>query len=274
MPKANSEGVSIDYEVRGSGPPLAMIAGFSSSRITWREALISLLEPHFRLILMDNRGTGLSDKPEPLEAYSIDLMAGDVVSVLDDLGIHKINLFGVSMGGRISQRFALKFPDRLNALVLGCTRGGGDMDVAGDPKYSEMMMMRLKEGIDPYEGFVAREPAVFTDVFREANRPFLDQFFEESMVNPTPIHALKGQRHAIQTFDNGGRLGEIRVPTRVVTGDSDRIAPPENSERIANRIPGAELVVISDAGHCYWIEKPIETADSLISFFPKHPGGE
>ena len=274
MPKANNNGVSIDYEIRGSGPPMAMIAGFSSSRITWHEALISLLEPHFRLILMDNRGTGLSEKPEALEAYSIDLMAGDVVSVLDDLGIHKINLFGVSMGGRISQRLALLHPDRLNALVLGCTRGGGEFDVPGDPQYAELMMMRLKEGIDPYEGFIAREPAVFTDAFREANREFLDQFFQESMVNPTPIHALKGQRHAIQTFDNGGRLGEIRVPTRVVTGDSDRLAVPENSERIAAAIVGAELVVIPDAGHCYWIEKPNETARSLIEFFQKHPGGE
>lgn len=274
MSKVNNNGVSIDYEVRGSGPPLAMVAGFSSSRITWREALISLLEPHFRLILLDNRGTGLSDKPEPLDAYSIDLMAGDVVSVLDDVGIHKVNLFGVSMGGRISQRFALQHPERLNALVLGCTRGGGEFDVPGDPQYAEMMMKRVQEGIDPYEGFVAREPAVFTDAFREANRAFLDQFFEESMVNPTPIHALKGQRHAIQTFDNGGRLAEIRVPTRVVTGDSDRLAVPENSKRLAAAIPGADLVVIADAGHCYWIEKPKETAESLISFFQQHPGGE
>lgn len=115
---------------------------------------------------------------------------------------------------------------------------------------------------------VARRQEViyYTDSFREANRPFLDQFFDLVQAAPTPAHAVKGHLAAIGAFDGSQNMVKIAAPTLVITGDSDRLMLPENSVVLSESIPDAKLVTIQDAAHFFWIEKPAESAQALIDF--------
>ena len=122
MPYTDSNGVRIYYEVEGNadGPPLVLQHGLTGYLKSWRErGYTNVLGDDYRLILIDARGHGRSDKPHEPEAYVRELRAADVVGVLDDLGIGKTNYFGYSMGGRIGCALLSHAADRLNCAVMG-----------------------------------------------------------------------------------------------------------------------------------------------------------
>ena len=129
MPTVQSrDGTKIAYNVRGGGAPLALIMGFSGAGRAWGEPFLKLIEKKFQTFVIDNRGTGDSDKPD--RSWSLGDMANDVTAVLDDAGVKRTNVFGISMGGMISQEFALAYPERVRGLVLGCTNCGASHSIA------------------------------------------------------------------------------------------------------------------------------------------------
>lgn len=120
MPFAVNQGIRIYYETEGSGPPLLLHHGLSDSIEGLRESgLVAALNPERRLILIDARGHGKSDKPHDPEAYALDRRAMDVVAVLDALDIEKTAYYGYSMGGVIGYGVAAHAPERLSSLVVG-----------------------------------------------------------------------------------------------------------------------------------------------------------
>ena len=126
MPKAKINDVEMYYEVHGEGIPLAMISGYSGNIDDWDHLVpvVGTLSKHFKVITLDNRGTGRSSKPEG--PYSIKTMADDVAVLLDYLEIEKTHVLGSSMGGMIAQELALRHKDKVDALVLVCTTPGGE----------------------------------------------------------------------------------------------------------------------------------------------------
>src|SRR5262249_18748398 len=122
MPLTTVGDVNISYNVQGEGDPLLLINGFGSSSAGWHPELAQGLARSFRLVTLDNRGTGLSDKRD--EPTSIAQMADDALAVLDALGIERAHAMGISMGGMIAQELALRQPRRVMSLVLGCTNCG------------------------------------------------------------------------------------------------------------------------------------------------------
>lgn len=124
MPTVQINDIDLYYEAFGSGRPLLMIMGLGLSSRDWGTQLPASLAKHYRVILFDNRGVGLSSLgSRPL---TIEQMAEDTVGRLDALEIPKAHLFGVSLGGMIAQRFACRHGERLDKLVLGCSMAGGD----------------------------------------------------------------------------------------------------------------------------------------------------
>ena len=120
MPYATNNGVRIYYEVEGAGPPLILHHGSFGSGEDWRElGYTESLKHEYRLILLDARGHGASDKPHDPAAYDLELRAGDVTAVLDDLGIQRAHFFGYSMGGWIGFGLAKYAPSRFYSLILG-----------------------------------------------------------------------------------------------------------------------------------------------------------
>jgi 3-oxoadipate enol-lactonase len=122
MSMAKVGDINLYYEIHGKGEPLVLIMGYGLRGGHWLD-MQDKLTREYRVIVIDNRGTGQSDKPEI--PYTANMMAGDVAGLLDVLGIDAANVFGYSMGGSIAQEFALNYPHRLNSLILGATHCGG-----------------------------------------------------------------------------------------------------------------------------------------------------
>jgi pimeloyl-ACP methyl ester carboxylesterase len=264
MPKLNAGAVAIAYETRGAGPPLLMINGFRRSHVVWLEGVLEPLAERFQLILMDNRGTGDSDKPK--DGYSIEAFADDCAGVIAGLGLPCAHVFGVSMGGMIAQRLATRHPDSVHGLALGCTHCGRG-SIAPEKRIGELLRLVPGAGMDAREVARRQEEAYYMPHFRESQRAVIDGLFDLVNRNPTPPHAVRGHLDAIDAFDACADLARIEVPTLVITGEGDALIPPGNSRLIASRIPGAQLVLLEDAAHFFWIEKPRETADALTRFF-------
>ncbi len=264
MSKANSGGVSIDYEIRGDGPPLLMVNGFRRSRVVWLEPFLAPLAKRFRLILMDNKGTGHSDKPQ--DGYSVEGFADDCAAVLTAAGIDRAHVFGASMGGMISQRVAFRHPARVHGLALGCTNFGKG-SVPSKPGIGELLRLVPTAQMDAREVARRQEEAYYMPGFRQRERKIIEDMFDIVNQNPTPLHAVQGHLKAIDAFDGGPDLPKIKAPTLVITGEGDPLIPAENSRQLAAKIPGAKLNLLKDASHFFWIEKPQETADALIGFF-------
>ena len=265
MPKLNAGAVSIDYELRGVGPPLLMINGFRRSRVVWADGVLKPLAERFQLVLMDNRGTGLSDKP--LDGYSIEAFADDCAGVIAALGLPRAHVFGVSMGGMIAQRLATRHPQKVLGLALGCTNCGRGGSVPPEKRIGDLLRLMPNATMDAREVARRQEEAYYMPGFRESQRAVIEGLYDLVNQNPTPPHAVQGHLKAIDAFDACADLPRIKAPTLVITGEGDALIPAENSRLIASRIPGAQLVLLPDAAHFFWIEKPQETADALIRFF-------
>jgi len=265
MPTLNAGAVSIAYELRGAGPPLLLINGFRRSRVVWLEGLLRPLAERFQLILMDNRGTGHSDKPE--DGYTIEAFSDDCAGVIAGLGLPRAHVFGVSMGGMIAQRLATRHPERVNGLALGCTNCGRGGSIPPEKRIGELLRLTPGETMDVREVARRQEEVYYMPGFRQSQRAVIDGLFDLVNQNPTPAHAVRGHLKAIDAFDACADLPSIKAPTLVITGAGDPLIPAENSRLIAERIAGAQLVLLPDASHFFWIEKPRETADALIEFF-------
>jgi 3-oxoadipate enol-lactonase len=249
MPKITVGDIDINYEIQGSGAPLLMIIGLSVSRRDWGKKLTDLLSQHYQLILFDNRDAGLTS--QSTRPYNIADMADDAAGLLDALNIPKAHVFGVSMGGAIAQQFALKYPDKLDKLILGCTMAGGICSQLGD--ISGVMSGNLL-------------PLLFTPTFIQNYQQELAEFIAAT----TPFHskgeALQRQLQAFATHDTCDTLVDIKAPTLILTGDKDITIPRSNSDLLASKIPNAKLDVITDAAHGFTYSHADTTAD-LIRLF-------
>jgi pimeloyl-ACP methyl ester carboxylesterase len=269
MPTVKANDINIYYEVHGQGEPLLMIQGYGRYSGHWT-TLVPPFSKEYRAIIFDNRGTGRTDKPET--PYTIKMMAADAKGVLDAIGIDKANVLGVSMGGLIAQEFALNYPDRVINLILGCTSCGGEHAVAQNPEALAFLFNPERAKLSEEERARQTAPFLWTKGFIEKHPEAVDMYVAITLKYPTPPHGFTGQAAAIAGHDTYERLPQIKVPTLVIAGDADRLVPFENSKIIASRIPGAELVIVKNAGHGF-TEAP-EATTAMLGFLKRNRGGK
>jgi 3-oxoadipate enol-lactonase len=258
--------INLYYEIHGSGEPLILIMGYGSHGGLWG-AIQDKLAKEYRVIVFDNRGTGRSDKPEI--PYTAKMMAGDVVGLLDVLGIGAANVFGVSMGGMIAQEFALNYPERLDNLILGCTFCGGTRAVSNPEAaafLSDPELAKLSEE-DKARAWI---PWSWNKEFVENNSAAIEQFVAIASEYPTPPQALVSHGNVIMTHDTYDRLADIKAPTLVIAGSEDRLIPFENSKLLASRIPDAELAIIENAGHGFFTDSAEKARKIVLDFLRRH----
>jgi 3-oxoadipate enol-lactonase len=259
------DGVNLRYDIRGKGEPLALIMGFSGSGRTWGEPFLQEIERRFSLVVIDNRGTGESDKPDA--PITLAELAADAAAVLDHAGIGRSHVMGISMGGMIAQEYALSFGQRVRGLVLGCTNCGMRKAVMGPPELINELMPHPE--LSPREQARRALSACSSVGFvkSEAGRAFIEARLNEMEGYPvTPPHTFQRQMDAIMAFDTFDRLRQITVPTLVITGTGDPLVPAENSEILRAGIPGAKLHQITGAGHLFFWEAPRESAAAASDF--------
>jgi pimeloyl-ACP methyl ester carboxylesterase len=238
-------GINLGYRVQGEGPPLVLIMGYRLNSGAWPEAFVIALAREFTVITLDNRGTGLSDKP--VEGYAIANMARDVRGLLDELRISRVHMLGYSMGGAIAQEFVRQFPERVSSLILCATMCGGPRAVYA--KSSVLSVMRDLDGLSPEEGARWISKVTYSPGYLKRYPEIAEAQIRREVALPTPLHAADLQFQAFAEFDGSKALSSIPCPTLVLTGDLDELISPQNSRMMAKLVPGAKLVIIPGCGH-------------------------
>jgi len=259
-----ADGTRIHYEVTGKSgaTPVLMIQGLGASKNAWNLQRIAMAT-RFRIISFDNRGAGRSDKPT--EPFTLEQMADDALAVLDAAGIETAHVVGASMGGVISQIVAVKFPHRVRSLTLVCTA------CRNHPWRQELLQTWAKTAADKGMIEVGKEAAQWVMSPRSFRRLVPAFTWMGPLAALRPRHSFVSQIDAILNTreDLVDQLSTITAPTMVIVGNQDILTPRGDSEEIAERIPNAELVVISGAAHGLMMEHSSTFNRILIEFLQR-----
>jgi len=229
MPYASNAGVRIHYEIEGDGPPLVLQHGFTQSLEDWAECgYVAPLRPKYRMILIDARGHGGSDKPHDEASYTLDRRAADVTAVLDAERIEKAHFWGYSMGGWIGFGMAKYAPHRVNALIIG-----GQHPFARDQSGFRQW---LREGI-------TGGPNSLLASFQKMVGPISDAYAGRlRAADPEAWLAATSDRVSIEDV-----LGTIVMPSCFYAGEADPLF--RQAKSAAERIPQARFFSLAGLSH-------------------------
>lgn len=248
MPHVSTNGIQMYYEEAGAGDPVILIMGITANGAVW-EAHKNDWSQEFRCIMPDNRGVGLSDKPEG--DYSSEMMADDYAGLMDALGIAQARIVGVSMGSIIAQQLCLRHPAKVKSAVLMCPWARCD-------RYATSVfnhMKHCKAHLEPQEFLEWIQLLIFTKPFWDNDDAYNDMVAGRGDFrnNPTPqpLHGLEGQAAACVNHNVLSQLGSITAPCLVIGGKDDIFTPLWMGEEVANAIPNCERHFYDNAGHAF-----------------------
>jgi len=221
-----------------TGPAVLLGPSLGTTGELWRDLAADLSRDH-RVVSLDLRGHGGS--PVPPGPYTLEELAADVVATADALDLDRFAYFCLSIGGAIGQVLGLDHADRLSSLVLACTA-----PVFGDAATWTARAAQVRgDGLEPL--VEATTERWFTHAYRSSEPDRVAWVMD--MFRATPTEGYAGCCEALARYDVTDRLGQVSVPTRVVAGAEDPGTPPEVGRRIADAVPGADLVVLDGAAH-------------------------
>jgi aminoacrylate hydrolase len=252
-------GDQLFYETQGAGQPLLLVPGLSGTA-GFYDRVLPALATRFRVILHDHRGCGRSSLAR-IE-YSVEQMAGDVLALMDHLGIERAHLIGHSTGGAIGQTLALDHPQRLDRLVLSATWAKADAYFMALFDQRSEVLRRLGPGAYTRSSSLFLHPP-----FWVRDHPEVATVSDEEAARRIPDPEIVLRRiAAIQRFDRRDELHRIRTPTLVIAAGDDMVTPAYFSEEIGRLIRGAETVILPDGGHFYPNVRPEITVAHLLRF--------
>lgn len=251
MPQFKHGELDIDYLDEGEGSPVVVVHGFASNKeINWvLPGWIAVLKrAGHRVVALDNRGHGRSSKPHDPAAYTLPLMAGDTLALLDHLGIERADYLGYSMGGRIGMLLALRYPERIRSASLG---GIGASIITGPGRGGHIIAALEATSADQITDPVARQFRLFA---------------EQTKSDLAALTAcMRGLRHQFSPEELAG----CRVPMLIVRGsDDDDIAGP--IDNIADIIPGCEYIEIPRRNHMTAVGDKI-FKQGVVDFLTRRP---
>ncbi|HEX4986372.1 MAG TPA: 3-oxoadipate enol-lactonase [Burkholderiales bacterium] len=259
--KIKANGIDIHYTVQGEGPWIVMSHSLACDVSMWDEQ-VQMLKSKYKVLCFDTRGHGASDAPAT--DYTLDMLSGDLLGLLDGLSIGNPHYVGLSMGGMIGMTFALKHPGRLRTLVL-CDTSSRVPPEAG-PVWEGRIKTAKEQGMEPLV-----EPTLqrwFTEPFYKSNKVMMERV--GALIRGTKPAGYIGCCRAIPKINLTDKLGAIRSPVQVIVGDQDAGTPVAMSKAIADAIPGSGLVVIPSASHLSNLEQPAAFNKALADFLQRH----
>jgi pimeloyl-ACP methyl ester carboxylesterase len=251
MLAAAADGTRLHYIVEGSGAPIVLVGGKTSSiqGAWWR--YIPALATRLKVVAFDNRGAGESDKPD--SPYAISLMAADALTVLHAAGETSAHWFGISLGGMIMQQLALDHPDAVRSLILGATR----CRPAGQQRSSEDLAQLANHPLRRYAG-------LYRPRFILEHAEWVAE--DAKHFGKMPLHAIIRQDQAGNQHNVCERLAGIEQPVLILHGRQDEVVPVAEGEELKRRLPSARLMVLDPAGHQFHSEQ-FETVLRLVVDF-------
>ncbi|HBG08074.1 MAG: alpha/beta hydrolase [Geobacteraceae bacterium GWC2_58_44] len=252
--------ISMTYDDVGTGPALLLIHGFPLNRQMWQPQLLPIAEAGYRVIAPDLRGFGATDAP--LDGYSMDGFADDLIALMDGLKIERAVVGGMSMGGYILLNLLERYPQRVRAACFIATKSSAD-DEAGRARRSAMAAEAERLGANPIIKIFA-ELLFAPDSMQK--RPDLIARVTSWMRDTNP-RALAGGLLAMRDRkDYTPLLQDFRQPSLVIAGALDRAASPDAVELLTAGLPCCQSRIIDKAGHMVNMEQPEEFNAALIKF--------
>jgi aminoacrylate hydrolase len=228
-------GHRLAYQVEGAGAPLLLISGLGGKAAFW-ERVAPRLARRFTVVRHDHLGTGASDAP--LIDYAIEQMAGDVLALMDALGIARAHVVGHSTGGAIAQTLALDAAARVERLVLSASWTRAD-------RYLRLMFETRAEVLRRAGGAVYNQLSALlawpAEWLRERGMAA-----ELSVANPD---VLLRRIDALLRFDRVADLPRVTAPTLAICARDDRITPPYFTQALGGLVAGARTVIVPEGGH-------------------------
>jgi len=249
------DGVGLAVEVTGSGPGLVLVHGFGGAKEDFSDHVDALARDH-RVAIFDHRGHGASDKPERVDAYSLDRLAADTLAVAGALGFDRFRLLGHSMGGMVARRLVLAHPERVEALMLMDTSPGAVASVDPD-LFEAAATIALEQGKDVLKPLLDAAATLETPAYRRLldERAGYREFCDRKWADLSGVMWGAMAREMARQPDELARMAAIACPTLVIVGEQDEPFLAA-SQAMADTISGARLVVIAGAGHSPQFENP------------------
>ncbi|MFX1235066.1 MAG: alpha/beta fold hydrolase [Promethearchaeota archaeon] len=275
---AKVNGIRICYEILGEGYPVILVHGFGDKKEHFR-AQVGDFSKYFKVIRLDNRGAGKSDRPEG--PYTMELYADDINALMDYLKVEKAHIIGHSFGGMIVQNFVLKYPNRVNKIVLINTFPGLKTTNTFNDKGFEMYQNNAIEGLkkfmkDPMNNFLQGAKYSYSRPFwklmvQNPKRKFhniwsVEDLVEERLSNPTTVDDIKNQLAAVKTHTVYNRLHEIKNDVLILCAEKDKTTPKLVNLKMHEQIPNSKLIIIENAAHQSILEKAPEVNKYIIDF--------
>jgi 3-oxoadipate enol-lactonase len=253
VPKADVNGIRLNYKVQGSGEPLLLIGGFNSEMITWFFQT-GVFSKYFRIISFENRGSGKSSKPAG--PYSVPTMVADTLGLLDYLKIKQAHILGVSMGGLIAQEFAINYPERVGKLILGTSYSCISDSSGPTQEMFQYTSLPVRKMLNPMADLMLN------------TRPYRMLLLPLARIKTALAHenSISGKLKAAYDHDTEERLKLIKARTLVITGENDRVIKPASSEIIAKLIPEARFCKVPNGSHMLFIEQRHEFNRAVLDF--------
>jgi len=273
---ADVNGIKICYKIYGkeNSYPLICIHGFGSKKETWI-AQIEEFSKYFKVVIFDLRGAGKSSRPEN-PPYTMELFADDLRGLMDFLTLQKAHIVGRSMGGMIAQNFVLKYPEKVDKLILINTTAGirneESIEIFKRTQFERLNLIKK----DPEKAFWRDTRLGFYIKFRkhmeaDPTKKFYGIWSAKDLIkyiqkNPSTPQDIENQAHAIKTHNTFERLNQIKAKTLLLSASHDKLIPKFFMQQMHERIPNSIFKVIDKAGHESHYSRAPEINNMIIDF--------
>lgn len=247
--------MTLDHRLHGpeGAPAVVLSNSLGTTQDLWSRQVPELAE-RFRVLTYDHPGHGASELPEP--PWTVEVIADSLLRLLEELGLDRVSVCGVSLGGMVGMALAVEAPERVERLVLACTSA-----YLGPPQWWEERARVVRaEGMDAIADTVVGR--WFTEELTQEDPEAVARF--RAMLAATPPEGYARCCEAIGAWDARGRISGITAPVLVVAGAEDPATPVEHAELIASRIPGARLHVLERAAHLANVERAEEFTSAVV----------
>jgi len=253
--------IDVSYTISGQGPPLYMVHGIGSRRVTWN-GLLPGLENHFTCVRYDLRGHGKS--PIPPVPYSLDDLVDDLEALRVRLNHERIHVIGHSLGGQIGPAYARAHPQHAASVILLSTAAGRTDDDSS--KVKGVVAKMRAEGVEPVLSTLLDR--WYTDEFIATRPDAIQNRIEQVLGTPEDVFLSVFDVYA--GSEMAPWLHELTCPCLVMTGEFDGGCNPRLNRFIANELSDAELVILDDLKHSILIEAPERVLGPVKDFLLRH----
>ncbi|MGY3555475.1 alpha/beta fold hydrolase [Williamsia sp. R60] len=248
----------VNWHEGGSGPALLLLNGFTASGLLWPDEWVRTLEQNYRVIRIDNRGTGWSRSARA--PFTLGDLADDARDVLRACGITKATVLGISMGGMIAQEFAIRHGEFVDELILVATRPPTPAQIAPGLDGLLVLMRQPPPGSDVREFLIDAWGQSVGDGFADAHPEVIAEIADQAMQRVSPRSGILNQARAIAAWNGPSRLKRITAHTTVIHGNRDKLMPVGNGMRLTRLIPETTYIELPGVGHLV----PQEAGDVLL----------